>query len=124
MAAATVRLSIIRGTAAITVILGTRTTATTRATTAPAGEVTIGLGGGIGIMAAGTGGADTAGTVVAGMAANGVAIIDSESRLRCPRVFLDSAHPRGAFEPTAIRCDIASKMRVASPKSEYRSNDV
>jgi len=64
-------------------------------------------------MAAGTGGAGAAGTVVAGMAANGVAIIDSESRLRCPRVFLDSAHPRGAFEPAAIRCDIASKMRVA-----------
>jgi hypothetical protein len=96
-----VRPHIIRGTAAITVILATRITATTRATSALAGEGTTGLGGGIGttagIMADGTGGADAAGTVVAGMAADGVAIIDSESRPRCPRVFLDSAHPRGAF---------------------------
>ena len=79
MAAATVRLHIIRGTAAITVILATRTTATIR-TTAMAGEVTIGLGGAIGttavIMAGGTGtgGAGDA----AGMAADGTAIIDSE----------------------------------------------
>jgi len=103
--------------AAITVILATRTTATTRATTATDGEGTTGLGGGIGttagIMADGTGGADAAGTVVAGTAADGMAIIDSESRLRCPRVFLDSACRRGAFEPAAIRCDIASKIRVA-----------
>src|SRR5215831_14540229 len=67
-AAAIVRLHITPCTAAITVILATRTTATTRATTATAGEVTIGLGGAIaitvGIMAGGggTGGAaDTAG---------------------------------------------------------------
>jgi len=55
-----VRLYIIRGTAAITVILATRTTATTRSTAAMAGEATIGLGGGIGttagIMVAGAGG--------------------------------------------------------------------
>jgi len=47
LAAGTVRLSIIRGTAAITVILATRTTATTRATTATDGEGTTDLGGGI-----------------------------------------------------------------------------
>ena len=54
-------------------ILATRTTATTRATTA--GEATIGLGG-IAIMAggAGTGGAADP----AGMAADGTVIIDSE----------------------------------------------
>jgi hypothetical protein len=97
-----VRPHIIRGTAAITGILATRITATTRATSALAGEATTGLGGGIGttggIMADGTDGTDAAGTVVPGMAADGVAIIDSESRPRCPRVFLDSDHPRGAFE--------------------------
>ena len=77
------RPHIIRGTAAITVILATRIPATTRATSALAGEGTTGLGGGIGtmadIMADGTGGADAAGT-----AADGVAIIDAGSRLGCP----------------------------------------
>ena len=95
-AAAIVRPHIIRGTAAITVILATRITATTRAISALAGEATTGLGGGIGttagIMADGTGGADAAGTVVAGMAADGTAIIDSESQPPRPRVFRDSAH--------------------------------
>ena len=73
-----VRLYIIRGTEAITVILATRTTAITRATTAMAGAATIGLGGGIGTTAGimldgiGTGGAGDA----AGMAAAGTAIID------------------------------------------------
>ena len=83
------RLHIIRGTAAITGILATRTTAITRATTAMAGGATIGLGGGLGtmegIMAGGTGAggaADTDGTAVDGMAADGTAIIDSESRSR------------------------------------------
>jgi len=80
-----VRPHIIRGTAAITVILATRITATTRATSALAGEGTTGLGGGIvttvGIMADGMGGA-APGTVVAGMAADGTAIIDSESWLK------------------------------------------
>jgi hypothetical protein len=87
-----VRLHIIRGTAAITVILATRTTATTRATMAMAGEATIGLGGGIGttagIMAGGKGrggAADTADT--AGMAADGTAVIDSESRTGCTASF-------------------------------------
>ena len=64
MAAAIVPLYITPYTAAITVILPRRTTATTRATTATAGKVTIGLGGAIAIMAGGrgTGGAaDTAG---------------------------------------------------------------
>jgi hypothetical protein len=76
-----VRLYIIRGTAAITVILATRTTATTRSTTAMAGEATIGLGGGIGTMADGTGGvADTA-----GMAEAGTAIVDSEFSSRMTR---------------------------------------
>ena len=81
--------AIIRGTTTITVILATRPTATTRVTTAMAGEATIGLGGGIGttvgIMAGGTGAggaADTDGTAVDGMAADGTAIIDSESRSR------------------------------------------
>ena len=82
MAAAIVRLHITRGTAAITVILAPRTTATTRATTAMAGEVTIGLGGAIaitaGIMAGGRGAGGAADT--AGMAADGTGIIDSESR--------------------------------------------
>ena len=91
------RPHIIRGMGAITVILATRIPATTRANSALAGEGTTSLGGGIGttagIMVDGTGGADAAGTVVAGMAADGVAIVDSESRLRCPRVFLDRAHP-------------------------------
>ena len=89
-----VRLYIIRGTAAITVILATRTTATTRATTVMAGEATIGLGGGIGttvgIMAGGTGAggaADAAGMVADGMAADGTAIIDSESRSGCSASF-------------------------------------
>ena len=72
-----VRLYIIRGTEAITVILATRTTAT-RATTAMAGEATIGLGGGIGttagIMADGIG-TDGAGDA-AGMAAAGTAIVE------------------------------------------------
>src|SRR5206468_4051569 len=89
LAVAIARLHIIRGTAAITVILATRTTATTRATTAMAGEATIGLGGGIGttagIMAGGTGTGGVADT--AGMAADGTAIIDSESRSRCPASF-------------------------------------
>jgi hypothetical protein len=85
LAAAIVR----RGTAAITVILDTGTIATTRATTAMAGEATIGLGGAIGttagIMAGGT---DTGGAAdTAGMAADGTAIIDSESRPRCPASF-------------------------------------
>ena len=75
-----VRLFIIRGTEAITVILATRSTATTRVTTVTAGEATIGLGGGIGTtagtMAAGTrGAADTA-----GMAEAGTAIIKSGFR--------------------------------------------
>ena len=76
----------IRGTAAITVILATLTTVTTRATTAMAGEATIDLGGGIGttagIMAGGTegGAADTAGAVVDGTVVDGTAIIDSASR--------------------------------------------
>ena len=81
------RLHIIRGTAAITGILATRTTAITRATTAMAGEATIGLGGGLGttagIMVGGTGAggaAETAGTAAVGAAADGTAIIDSESR--------------------------------------------
>ena len=69
-----VRLYIIRGTAAITVILAGRTMATTRPTTAMAGEATIGLGGGIGttagIMADGIG---AAGMAAAGMAAAGMA---------------------------------------------------
>ena len=93
MAAAIVRLHIIPGTAAITVILATRTTATTQATTATAGEVFIGLGGAIaitaGIMAGGrgTGGAaDTAGMAADGTAADGTAIIDSESRSGRPSV--------------------------------------
>ena len=83
----------IRGTAAITVILATRITATTRATSALAGEGTTGLGGGIvttvGIMADGMGGA-APGTVVAGMAADGTAIIDSESRLHAQQIALAS----------------------------------
>jgi hypothetical protein len=91
-----VRLYIIRGTAAITVILATRTRATTLATTVMAGEATIGLGGGIGtmagitagIMAGGTEGGAVAGAVVAGAAVDGTvvdgtAIIDSESRSGC-----------------------------------------
>ena len=45
------RLSIIRGSAAITVILATRTTAATRATTGMGGEATIGPGDGIGTTA-------------------------------------------------------------------------
>ena len=73
-----VRLYIIRGTEAITVILATRTTAITRATTAMAGAATIGLGGGIGttagIMADGIG-TDGAGDA-AGMAAAGTAIVE------------------------------------------------
>ena len=76
MAAAIVRPHITRGTVRITI--------TTRATLALAGEATTGLGGGIGttagIMADGTPGADAAGTVVAGVAADGMAIIDSESK--------------------------------------------
>jgi hypothetical protein len=71
--------------AAITVILATRTTATTLATTAMVGEATIDLGGGIGttadIMAGGTGTGGVADT--AGVAADGTAIINSESRLGC-----------------------------------------
>ncbi len=82
------RLHIIPGTAAITVILATRTTATTQATTATAGEVFIGLGGAIaitaGIMAGGRGTGGAADT--AGMAADGTAIIDSESRSGRPSV--------------------------------------
>ena len=79
-----VRLYIIRGTAAITGILATRTTAIIRATTAMAGEATIGLGGGIGttagIMADGIG---TAGAGdAAGMAEAGTAIIDLAFKLR------------------------------------------
>ena len=62
-------------------------TATTRATMAMDLEVTIDLGGGIGttagIMAGGTGMGGAADTV--GMAADGTAIIDSESRLRSQR---------------------------------------
>jgi len=83
-----------------------------------AGEATIGLGGDIGttagIMADGTGGADAAGTVVAGMAADGAAIIDSESRPPMPRVFRDSAHatPVRGTGHGAIRCDIATKIHV------------
>ena len=73
------------------VILATRITTTTRATPALAGEATTGRGGGIGttagIMADGTGGADAAGTVVAGMAADGVAIVDSGSRPDAPESF-------------------------------------
>ena len=84
----------IRGTAAITVILATRIPSITRATSALAGEGTTGLGGGIsttaGIMAHGTGGADAAGMVVAGTAADGVAIIDSESRLHAQQIALAS----------------------------------
>jgi hypothetical protein len=76
-------------------ILATRITATTRATSALAGEATTGLGGGIGttggIMADGTGGTDAAGTVVTGMAADGVAIIDSESRQSATTVVAVSA---------------------------------
>ena len=76
------RLHIIRGTAAITGILATRTTAITRAITAMVGEATIGLGGGLGttagIMVGGTGAGGAAET--AGAAADGMAIIDSESR--------------------------------------------
>jgi hypothetical protein len=76
LAAAIVRPHITRGTVRITI--------TTRATLALAGEATTGLGGGIGttagIMADGTPGADAAGTVVAGVAADGMAIIDSESK--------------------------------------------
>lgn len=83
---------VIRGTAAIMVILATRTTATTRATTAMAGEATIGLGGGIGItagiMAGGTGTGGAADT--AGIAADGTAIIDSQSRARLPGVLRHS----------------------------------
>ena len=79
------RLHIIRGTA-ITGILATRTTAITRAITAMVGEATIGLGGGLGttagimegIMVGGTGAGGAAET--AGAAADGMAIIDSESR--------------------------------------------
>ena len=75
--------------AAITVILATRTTATTRATMAMAGEATIGLGGGIGttagIMAGGKGRGGAADT--AGMAADGTAVIDSESRTGCTASF-------------------------------------
>ena len=97
MAAGIVRLHIIRGTAAITVILATRIPATTRATTATDGEVTTGLGGDIGttagIMADGTGGADAAGTVVAGVEADGVAIIDSESGGHVQRGSIDDADP-------------------------------
>jgi hypothetical protein len=85
------RLHIIRGTAAITGILATRTTAITRAITAMVGEATIGLGGGLGttagimegIMVGGTGAggaAETGGAAADGMAADGMAIIDSESR--------------------------------------------
>jgi len=98
-----VRPHIIHGTAAITVILATRIPATTRATSALAGEGTTGLGGGIGttagIMADGTGGADAAGTVVAGMAADGTAIIDSESwsKDQGPNVVL----ARGSLPPPA-----------------------
>jgi hypothetical protein len=79
-----VRLYIIRGTEPITVILVTDTMAITRATTATAGEATIGPGGGIGttagIMAVGI---DTAGAGgAAGMAGAGTAIIDLASKLR------------------------------------------
>ena len=85
------RLHIIRGTAAITGILATRTTAITRAITAMVGEATIGLGGGLGttagimegIMVGGTGAggaAETAGVAAVGTAADGTAIIESESR--------------------------------------------
>ena len=69
-----------------------------------AGEATIGLGGGIdttaGIMAdgTGTGGADAAGTVVAGMAADGMAIIDSESRPRSPASFATAPTRRASKE--------------------------
>jgi hypothetical protein len=84
-----VRPHTIRGTAAITVILATRIPSITRATSALAGEGTAGLGGGIsttaGIMAHGTGGADAAGA-----AADGVAIIDSESRLHAQQIALAS----------------------------------
>ena len=84
------------------VILATRITTTTRATPALAGEATTGRGGGIGttagIMADGTGGADAAGTVVAGMAADGVAIVDSESRPDAPESFSTAPAHAARFE--------------------------
>jgi hypothetical protein len=127
-----VRPHIIRGTAVITVILATGTTATTRATTALAGEATIGLGGDIGTtagtMADGTGGADAAGTVVtgtvvAGMATDGTAIIDSESQPPISRVFRDGAHARPVRGTGhgAIRCDIATKTHAT--KFELRTSE-
>jgi len=85
------RLIIIRGTAAITVIPAGRITVTTLATTATAGEATIGLGGDIvttaDIMADGMGGAadgtGTGGAVdTAGMAADGTAIINLGTLVR------------------------------------------
>ena len=106
----------IRGTAAITVILATRIPSITRATSALAGEGTTGLGGGIsttaGIMAHGTGGADAAGMVVAGTAADGVAIIDSESRLHaqqnCPRQHAERPEATVPFEETSSNCSLTN----------------
>ena len=118
LAAAIVRLHITRGTAAITVILATRTTATTRATTAMAGEVTIGLGGAIaitaGIMAGGggTGGAADR----AGMAADGTGIIDSVLQFR--QVSDKVANPFGL-----VRNRIP--LRTSPPgQNDFNSDDV
>jgi len=106
LAAAIVRLHITRGTAVITVILATRTTATTRATTAMAGEDTIGLGGGIdttaGIMVGGTGTGGAART--AGIVADGTAITDSESR------------SHGALRPAALSGDCARFLEDRSAR--------
>jgi hypothetical protein len=64
------------------IILATRTTATTRATTA--GEATIGLG----VIAIMVGGAGRGGAAdAAGTAADGMVIIDSELGHRCPAFF-------------------------------------
>jgi len=106
-----VRPHTIRGTAAITVILATRIPSVTRATSALAGEGTTGLGGGIsttaGIMAHGTGGADAAGA-----AADGVAIIDSESRLHaqqnCPRQHAERPEATVPFEETSSNCSLTN----------------
>ena len=84
LAAAIVRLHSIPGTAAITVILATTTTI--QATTAMGGEATIGLGGGIGTTAGGTG--------TGGTAADGTAITDSESPSRMLGVLRQSTHLR------------------------------
>jgi hypothetical protein len=118
LAAAIVRLHITRGTAAITVILATPTTATTRATTAMAGEVTIGLSGAIAVTA-GTmaGGGGTGGAAdTAGMAADGTRIIDSVLQFR--QVSDKVANPFGL-----VRNRIP--LRTSQPgQNDFNSDDV